>query len=58
MECSLFCWMVDFEESDIVVYIVLFFFEIIEENYMIYLKLYDNFLKKIFLMIFSFFCNV
>lgn len=40
--------MVDFEESDIVVYIVLFFFEIIEENYMIYLKLYDNFfLKKI-----------
>lgn len=50
--------MVDFEESDIVVYIVLFFFEIIEENYMIYLKLYDNFLKKIFLMIFSFFCNV
>lgn len=38
--------MVDFEESDIVVYIVLFFFEIIEENYMIYLKLYDNFFKK------------
>lgn len=40
--------MVDFEESDIVVYIVLFFFEIIEENYMIYLKLYDNFFKKFF----------
>lgn len=40
--------MVDFEDSDIVVYIVLFFFEIIEENYMIYLKLYDNFFKFFF----------
>lgn len=40
--------MVDFEESDIVVYIVLFFFEIIEENYMIYLKLYGYFFKNFF----------
>lgn len=50
--------MVDFEESDIVVYIVLFFFEIIEENYMIYLKLYGNFFFLKNLIIFSFFCNV
>lgn len=41
-ECSLLCWMVDPEESDIVAYIVLLSSEIIEENYMIHLKLYGN----------------
>lgn len=47
-ECSLLCWMVDPEESDIVAYIVLLSSEIIEENYMIHLKLYGHLLKIFF----------
>lgn len=47
-ECSLLCWMVDPEESDIVAYIVLLSSEIIEENYMINLKLYGHLFKKKF----------